>query len=88
MVTDESGAPLEGATVTLGTMEWHGIVGLNTLEKFQTDREGHPWQPSATGVYAITLRTTDPSIRTRRLDTGYYLCEVAIDQIGAIACAS
>jgi hypothetical protein len=39
-VTDESGAPLEGATVTLGTMEWHGIVGRNTLEKFLTDREG------------------------------------------------
>ena len=39
-VTDESGAPLEGATVTLGTMEWHGIVGQNTLEKFLTDREG------------------------------------------------
>ena len=41
----------------------------------------HAWQPPATGVYAITLRTTDPSIRTRRLDTGYYLREVAIDEI-------
>jgi DMSO/TMAO reductase YedYZ molybdopterin-dependent catalytic subunit len=41
----------------------------------------HPWQPSATGAYAITLRTTDPSIQTRRLDTGYYLREVDIDQI-------
>jgi DMSO/TMAO reductase YedYZ molybdopterin-dependent catalytic subunit len=41
----------------------------------------HPWRPTATGNYAITLRTTDSSIRTRRLDTGYYLREVAIDQI-------
>jgi hypothetical protein len=40
IVTDESGAPLEGATVTLGTMERHGVVGRNTLEKFLTDREG------------------------------------------------
>jgi len=40
VVTHESGAPLEGATVTLGTMEWHGIVGQNTLENFLTDREG------------------------------------------------
>lgn len=39
-VTDESGAPLSGATVTLGTMEWHGIVGQNTTEDFITDREG------------------------------------------------
>ena len=41
----------------------------------------HPWRPAATGVYGITLRTTDPSIRTRRLDAGYYLREVAIDEI-------
>jgi DMSO/TMAO reductase YedYZ molybdopterin-dependent catalytic subunit len=40
----------------------------------------HPWRPTATGNYAITLRTTDPSIRTRRLDAGYYLREVSIDQ--------
>ena len=40
IVTDESGEPLVGATVTLGIMEWHGIVGRNRLEKFQTDREG------------------------------------------------
>lgn len=39
-VTDEAGAPLPGATVTLGTMEWHGIVGGITLEHFVTDREG------------------------------------------------
>ena len=41
----------------------------------------HPWRPAAPGVYAITLRSPDQSIRTRRLDRGYYLREVAIDQI-------
>ena len=41
----------------------------------------HPWRPAQTGDYAITLRTTDPSVRTRRLDTGYYLREVNIDQV-------
>jgi hypothetical protein len=40
IVTDESGAPIEGATVTLGTMGWHGIVGQHKLEKFVTDGEG------------------------------------------------
>lgn len=39
-VTDESGAPLEGATVTLGTMEWHGVGGRNTRQDFLTDRAG------------------------------------------------
>jgi len=40
IVTDEFGAPLEGATVTLATMEWHGVGGQNTFEKFSTDHEG------------------------------------------------
>jgi hypothetical protein len=39
-VTDESGAPLEGATVTLGTMEWHGVVRRNTTRDFVTDQAG------------------------------------------------
>ena len=40
IVTDESGAPLVGATVALGTMEWRGIGGRNTLEKCRTDHKG------------------------------------------------
>lgn len=32
IVTDESGAPLAGATVTLGTTEWHGIGGKTSLD--------------------------------------------------------
>jgi len=39
-VTDEAGAPLEGARVTLGTTEWHGVGGPLTLQDFVTDREG------------------------------------------------
>ena len=41
----------------------------------------HDWRPAATGTYAITLRAVDRSLRTRRLDTGYYLREVSIDEI-------
>jgi hypothetical protein len=40
IVTDESGAPLAGATVTLGTTEWHGIGGKTSLDNFVTDGEG------------------------------------------------
>lgn len=72
LVTDESGAPIEGATVTLGTMEWHGIVGRNTLEKFPTDREGkvefgsrHEWAmqillPDGDRRYSWTLCFSKP----------------------------
>lgn len=41
----------------------------------------HPWRPTGTGVYPITVRTTDASIRTRRLDTSHYLREVEIDEV-------
>jgi hypothetical protein len=40
IVTDESGVPLEGATVTLGTIEWHGVGGEITTQDFTTDRAG------------------------------------------------
>jgi hypothetical protein len=72
IVTDESGVPLEGATVTLGTMEWHGIGGQNTLEKFLTDREGrvefgkqHEWavqivMPDGGASYSWSLCFSKP----------------------------
>jgi hypothetical protein len=40
IVTDESGTPLEGARVILGTMERHGPGGRVTRQDFQTNREG------------------------------------------------
>ena len=41
----------------------------------------HTWQPPAPGAYAIRLETDDPSIRTRRLDRGYYTRTVEIDEV-------
>jgi hypothetical protein len=40
VVTDAVGAPLQGATVTLGTVEMHGIVGRQTRQDFLTDKSG------------------------------------------------
>ena len=64
IVTDESGAPLQGATVTLGTVEWHGIVGQTTLTKFVTDAEGkvafdkqHAWATQYTVLDGGTYYT-------------------------------
>ena len=66
--------------IRFGVGPWESICMTNVAPAPWALWE-HPWRPSATGVYAITLRTTDPSIRTRRLDTGHYLREVAIDQV-------
>ena len=41
----------------------------------------HIWAPRTPGVYRIRLRLADASIRTRRLDTGYYVRQVRIDQL-------
>jgi DMSO/TMAO reductase YedYZ molybdopterin-dependent catalytic subunit len=41
----------------------------------------HVWAPRQPGVYRIRLRLADPSIRTRRLDTGFYVRQVEIDRI-------
>jgi hypothetical protein len=40
VVTDESGAPLGGATVTLGTLESHGVGGRLTQQDFRSDLGG------------------------------------------------
>ena len=66
--------------IRFGDGPWQRICGVHISAAPWALWE-HAWQPQATGVYAITLRTTDPSIRTRRLDTGHYLREVAIDRI-------
>ena len=41
----------------------------------------HLWRPDAPGVYQIVLGTTDPALRTRRLDLRYYTRDVQIDEI-------
>ena len=41
----------------------------------------HVWRPRVPGVYRIRLRLADPSIRTRRLDTGYYVRQVEIGEV-------
>lgn len=41
----------------------------------------HLWHPDAPGRYQIVLGTTDPAIRTRRLDLRYYTRDVQIDEI-------
>jgi DMSO/TMAO reductase YedYZ molybdopterin-dependent catalytic subunit len=41
----------------------------------------HAWTPRRPGVYRIRLKLVDPSIRTRRLDTGFYVRQVRIYRV-------
>jgi DMSO/TMAO reductase YedYZ molybdopterin-dependent catalytic subunit len=39
------------------------------------------WRPQAPGVYSIALRVPDTSVPQRRLDAGYYMRQVRIDEV-------
>lgn len=65
--------------VRFGDGPWEAICTMNAAQGPWALWE-HEWRPAAPGNYAITLRCADPSIRTRRLDSGYYSREVAIDE--------
>ena len=39
------------------------------------------WRPSAPGVYSIALRVPDASVPQRRLDSGYYVRQVSVDEV-------
>jgi len=41
----------------------------------------HAWSPKEPGTYSIRLMVKDPAIRTRRLDSGYYVRSVEISEV-------
>jgi len=41
----------------------------------------HAWSPQAPGTYTIRLRVKEPSVPTRRLDTGYYARSLEIAEV-------
>jgi hypothetical protein len=41
----------------------------------------HAWSPSAPGTYSIRLAVREPRVRARRLDSGYYVRTVDINEV-------
>jgi DMSO/TMAO reductase YedYZ molybdopterin-dependent catalytic subunit len=41
----------------------------------------YSFKPTTPGTYDIALRVADPSVPQRRLDTGYYMRQVSIDEV-------
>jgi len=41
----------------------------------------YTWKPAAPGVYDIALKVADASVPQRRLDSGYYVRQVKIEEI-------
>ena len=74
--------PVDRLEIRFGDGAWEPIDVCNAARSTQTwTLWEHRWQPSAAGNYTIVLRVPDPAIRTRRLDTQFYLREIAIDAV-------
>ncbi|MHB2018721.1 MAG: molybdopterin-dependent oxidoreductase [Candidatus Xenobia bacterium] len=41
----------------------------------------HVWRPRVSGLHVIELRSTDPGIRTRRLDMGFYRRAIEVEHV-------
>lgn len=41
----------------------------------------HEWRPRVSGLHIVQLRVDDPSVRTRRLDMGYYIRYVEVEHV-------
>jgi len=41
----------------------------------------HAWSPKEPGTYSVRLTVKDPAVRTRRLDSGYYVRSVEISEV-------
>jgi len=39
------------------------------------------WKPSAPGVYSVALRVPDAPVPQRRLDSGYYVRQVSVEEV-------
>lgn len=74
-------APASALEIRFGDGAWEPVERRSLASEQSWRLWEHEWQAPARGIYAITLRVPDTSTRTRRLDTGYYLREVSIDEL-------
>jgi len=61
--------------------EYVPVDGLHHVTNDPWSLWTHVWSPTAPGIYTIQLAVKEPSVRTRRLDSGYYARTVEITEI-------
>jgi DMSO/TMAO reductase YedYZ molybdopterin-dependent catalytic subunit len=55
-----------------GGADWHPVDRLDEKTGDSWALWAHAWSPKSPGKYRIRLKVGDPTVRTRRLDRGYY----------------
>jgi DMSO/TMAO reductase YedYZ molybdopterin-dependent catalytic subunit len=67
------------------TLDWgDGPVPVSDVTHAQTATWTlweHAWRPPSPGTYTLAMGVDDPAIPTRRLDSGWYLRDVVIDEV-------
>jgi len=75
-------APAPALEIQFGDGAWQPVDQRSSATDAATWRLWeYAFRPPRVGTYSITLRVPDASVRTRRLDSGYYLRQVAIDEV-------
>jgi len=75
-------APAPALEIQFGDDAWQAVDRRQGATDAATWRLWeYAFRPTQTGTYSITLRVPDASVRTRRLDSGYYLRQVVIDEV-------
>jgi len=67
------------------TIDWgQGPVPVDTYDHAQNDTWTlweHAWSPPSTGSFSIAMGVADSAVPTRRLDSGWYVRDVFIDEV-------
>jgi DMSO/TMAO reductase YedYZ molybdopterin-dependent catalytic subunit len=74
--------PVQALAIRFGDAGWQRVPPCSKATTTRTwALWSHRWQPTAPGTYAIRLKVDDPLAPQRRLDSGYYVREVGIDEV-------
>jgi DMSO/TMAO reductase YedYZ molybdopterin-dependent catalytic subunit len=75
-------APAPALEIQFGDGVWQPVSKRSSAADAATWRLWeHAFRPAQPDTYSITLRVPDAGVRTRRLDSAYYLRQVAIDEV-------
>ncbi len=78
------GGPERAKSLAIQFNPEENFVPVDRLFPVKTDSWSfwtHAWTPAQPGTYVIRLRVTEPQVRTRRLDMGFYARAVRIEDV-------
>jgi DMSO/TMAO reductase YedYZ molybdopterin-dependent catalytic subunit len=78
------GGPERAKALDIQFNPTENFVPVDHISPVKTDSWAfwtHAWRPPQPGTYVMRLKVTDPQVRTRRLDMGFYARAVQIEEV-------